>query len=168
MIRLIAWSVGTSFLFSIVEMAVFVHVSYLSIMPDLVLLVVLFTSIHNGVVAGIWTGFIAGIIFDFLSISPFGLHSFVFTTIGFMVGKVQGRYHIDRVFAPAVLAGFAMIFKVGLVLVLRGVFGPNIQVYSVFSRQLWIEMTLNIVFVPFVFGLLNMFPTTFLYKMFSS
>lgn len=28
MIRLIAWSVGTSFLFSIVEMAVFVHVSY--------------------------------------------------------------------------------------------------------------------------------------------
>ncbi|UZV96890.1 rod shape-determining protein MreD, partial [Treponema pallidum] len=27
-------------------MAVFVHVSYLSIMPDLVLLVVLFTSIH--------------------------------------------------------------------------------------------------------------------------
>ncbi|WNK74340.1 rod shape-determining protein MreD [Treponema pallidum] len=53
-------------------------------------------------------------------------------------------------------------------LVLRGVFGPNIQVYSVFSRQLWIEMTLNIVFVPFVFGLLNMFPTTFLYKRFSS
>lgn len=31
MIRLIAWSVGTSFLFSIVEMAVFVHVDRKSV-----------------------------------------------------------------------------------------------------------------------------------------
>ena len=81
--KVVLWTIAAAFLLGIFETAILSHIRFLPALPDLILILVVYIALHNGTVAGVTAGFFSGLIFDFLSLAPMGLHSFVFTVLGF-------------------------------------------------------------------------------------
>ena len=159
--KVILWAVAAAFLFGIFETAVLSHIRFLPVLPDLILILVVYIALHNGTVAGITAGFCSGLIFDFLSLAPIGLHSFVFTALGFLYGILYGKYNVRRFFFPLILGLSATFLKAGILLILHILFGQSIQVYDLLATSFWIEAAENALCAPLLFMLLGLFPDAF-------
>ena len=90
-----------------------------------------------------------------------GLHSFVFTVLGFLYGMLYGKYNVRRFFFPLILGLSATFLKAGILLVLRVLFGQSIQVYNLLAVPFWIEVAENSLCSPPLFMLLGLFPNAF-------
>ncbi|UTC67804.1 MULTISPECIES: rod shape-determining protein MreD [unclassified Treponema] len=159
--KVILWTSLSVFFITLLQTAVFSHISFFTVLPDLVLLTVIYIAISNGSLSGLICGFIAGLLADFLSASPIGLHSFIFTLTGYIVGKFYGIYNLNKIIFPCVLGGLAFLSKVLLLFILKLLFGQNIHTYNVFSLNFAIESAVNILFAPLVFLFFNLFPQAF-------
>ncbi|MEL3906332.1 MAG: rod shape-determining protein MreD [Treponema sp.] len=159
--NLILGTALTAFLLGVFETAVLSHIRFLPMLPDMVLILVIYIALYNGTAAGAVTGFSAGLIFDFLSLAPFGLHSFIFTLLGFLYGLLCGKYHIRRFFFPLILGFSATILKALCLFLLRFLFGQAIQVYDILSFVFWFETVFNACCTPLLFGLFGLFPAAF-------
>ena len=82
--KVILWTVAAAFLLGVFGTAILSHIQLLPALPDLILILVVYIALYNGTAAGITAGFFSGLIFDFLSLAPMGLHSFVFTVLGWI------------------------------------------------------------------------------------
>ena len=159
--KVILWTVAAAFLLGVFETAILSHIRFLPALPDLVLILVVYIALHNGTVAGITAGFFSGLIFDFLSLAPMGLHSFVFTALGFLYGILYRKYNVRRFFFPLILGLSATFLKAGILLVLHVLFGQGIQVYNLLAVSFWIEVVENALCAPLLFMLLGVFPNAF-------
>ena len=159
--KVILWTVAAAFLLGVFETAILSHIRFLPALPDLILILVVYIALHNGTVAGITAGFFSGLIFDFLSLAPMGLHSFVFTALGFLYGIVYRKYNVRRFFFPLILGLSATFLKAGILLVLHVLFGQGIQVYNLLAVSFWIEVVENALCAPLLFMLLGVFPNAF-------
>lgn len=159
--RIILWTVAAAFLLGVFETAILSHIRFLPALPDLILILVVCIALHNGTVAGIIAGFLAGLIFDFLSLAPLGLHSFVFTVLGFLYGMLYRKYNIRRFFFPFILGLSASFLKAGILFILNMLFGPSIQVYNILAVPFWAEATENALCAPFLFAVIGLFPNAF-------
>ena len=131
--KVILWTVAAAFLLGVFGTAILSHIQLLPALPDLILILVVYIALYNGTAAGITAGFFSGLIFDFLSLAPMGLHSFVFTVLGFLYGMLYGKYNVRRFFFPLILGLSATFLKAGILLVLRVLFGQSIQVYTLLA-----------------------------------
>ena len=159
--KVILWAVAAAFLLGVFETAILSHIRFLPALPDLILILVVYIALHNGTVAGITAGFFSGLIFDFLSLAPMGLHSFVFTALGFLYGILYRKYNVRRFFFPLILGLSATFLKAGILLVLHVLFGQGIQVYNLLAVSFWIEVVENALCAPLLFMLLGVFPNAF-------
>lgn len=159
--KIVLWTIATSFLLGVFETAILSHIQLLPALPDLILILVLYIALHNGTVAGMTAGFFSGLIFDFLSLAPMGLHSFVFTVLGFLCGILYRKYNVHRFFFPLILGLVATFLKVGILFILNILFGQSIQVYNLLSISFWIEAAANALCVPVLFILFGLFPNAF-------
>ena len=159
--KVILWTIAAAFLLGVFETAILSHLQFLPALPDLILILVVYIALYNGTVAGITAGFFSGLIFDFLSLAPMGLHSFVFTVLGFLYGMVYGKYNVRRFFFPLVFGLSATFFKAGILFILNVLFGQSIQVYALFAVPFWIEIAENALCAPLLFALLGAFPNAF-------
>ena len=146
--KVILWTSLSVFFITLLQTAIFSHISFFTVLPDLVLLTVIYIAISNGSLTGLICGFIAGLLADFLSAAPIGLHSFI--------------YNLNKVIFPCILGGLGFVFKVLLLFVLKMLFGQNIHTYNIFSINFAIEAAVNIFFTPFVFLFFNLFPQAFI------
>ena len=159
--KVILWTVAAAFLLGVFETAILSHIQLLPALPDLILILVVYIALYNGTVVGIMAGFLSGLIFEFLSLAPMGLHSFVFTVLGFLSGMLYRKYNIRRFFFPFVLGLSATFLKMGVLFILNVLFGKSIQVYNLFAASSWIEVTENAFCAPLLFLLLGSFPNAF-------
>ena len=159
--KVILWTVAAAFLLGVFETAILSHIRFLPALPDLILILVVYIALHNGTVAGITAGFFSGLIFDFLSLAPMGLHSFVFTALGFLYGILYRKYNVRRFFFPLILGLSATFLKAGILLVLHVLFGQGIQVYNLLAVSFWIEVVENALCAPPLFMLFGLFPNVF-------
>lgn len=159
--KVILWTVAAAFLLGVFETAILSHIRFLPALPDLILILVVYIALHNGTVAGITAGFFSGLIFDFLSLAPMGLHSFVFTALGFLYGILYRKYNVRRFFFPLILGLSATFLKAGILLVLHVLFGQGIKVYNLLAVSFWIEVVENALCAPLLFMLLGVFPNAF-------
>ena len=159
--KVILWTVAAAFLLGVFETAILSHIRFLPALPDLILILVVYIALHNGTVAGITAGFFSGLIFDFLSLAPMGLHSFVFTAFGFLYGILYRKYNVRRFFFPLILGLSATFLKAGILLILHILFGQSIQVYNLLAVSFWIEVVENALCAPLLFMLLGVFPNAF-------
>ena len=90
-----------------------------------------------------------------------GLHSFVFTVLGFLYGMLYGKYNVRRFFFPFMLGLSATFLKMGVLFLLKLLFGQSIQVYSLFAVSFWIEVAENALCAPLLFMLFGLFPNAF-------
>ncbi len=158
--KVVLWTSLTVFFIVLVRTAVFSHIEFLKFLPEIVLLIIAFIAISNGSITGMLCGFIAGLILDFLSLAPLGIHSFVFTLLAYIIGKFKGLYNINKFLFPCFLGLSSFLFKVVLVFLLSLLF-KNIHCYII-NIEFLIQIALNTLFAPVVFFLLNLFPSAFI------
>ncbi len=154
----------TIFFLVLLKTAVFSHLPFFDIHINLILFIIVYVSIINGSITGMLCAFIAGLLLDFLSISPIGLHSFIFTLSAYIIGKFKGVYNMNKFLFPAFLGFSSFLFNVLLVFVLHLIFGENIHIYDIFDLKFLIQLVLNTLFCPLVFLFLQLFPNAFIVK----
>ncbi len=125
--------------------------------PDIALILIVFFANRTGRMKGEITGFAAGLVEDFLSLSPLGFHAFIKTLIGYLVGLTRGKIFIDPVFMPLILITGATLFKYLFGGLLGAIFISPQMMEPVFSVKMGIELGINAVLSPFIFAFLKLF-----------
>jgi len=145
-----------SFAALILQSTLFDFLAIWNVKPDLVLLVVIFSAVRGGVMAGQVTGFFAGMLQGFVS-PPFGIHALVKTIIGHIYGKLEGTVSIDPFLIQLMLALIGTVAKTILMLIAKMIFGiPGLPVGEFFAT-LGLESLYTMVLAPVVFFILNKF-----------
>jgi len=132
-------------------------VIYIHAIPDLALCILVFIAYTNGTMTGQLTGFFSGFVLDFLSASPLGLNAFVRTIIGALSGFIKDTFYLDIFFLPMVLCAAATALKASIFFLLHIFFPDAVPVYSLQTLTFWIEIGLNTLLAPLIFGFLKLF-----------
>ena len=159
--KVLVSSIILSILLVLIQTSLFAHIPFFLITADLLLIYTTYLAIRNGSRFSICLSFASGIFLDFMSISPLGISSFILVFISFFLGKLHGKYDLNHLIVPFVLAILAMVTKLTLLFLLHFLFGSMIRVYNIYETKFWIEVALNFAFAPILFFVLNRFPTFF-------
>jgi rod shape-determining protein MreD len=125
--------------------------------PDLALGILVFIAYNNGMMTGQLTGFFSGFLMDFLSAAPLGFNAFIRTLVGALTGLMRGTFFLDVFFLPMGLCAGATLFKALLIFILHILFARVIPAYSLRGPTLWVELLLNSLSAPVLFGFLKFF-----------
>ncbi len=135
------------------------RIAIASVRPDIALIVMVFVSLRRGSMVGQVSGFAAGILEDFMSVSPLGFHPLMRAVIGYTYGKFSGTVFVDPFLMPMVLTAVATLLKGLLSGLVSTLFGITSSGFLYFAGRLWIEMGYNAVLSPFLFAALNLIKT---------
>lgn len=158
------WSSVLAVFFALLQAAVLSNIVALPAMPDLVLLTVLYVSLKNGAATGCTSGFISGLIVDFLSAAPVGLNAMTKTITGYIAGNFHDSFNLEKGFVPFFIAAVATLFKAALTWVLSFLFGSEIIAYKIAASPLWFETVINAVCSPLIFKTLGAFESLFVLR----
>ncbi|MDR0555013.1 MAG: rod shape-determining protein MreD [Treponema sp.] len=130
---------------------------YIHAVPDIALVILVFTAYVNGTTTGQLTGFCSGLLMDFLSAAPLGLNAFIRTILGALGGFMNGSFFLDTLFLPMVLCAGATLLKALLLYALHILFAGEVAAYGITEPTLWVELVLNTLSAPFLFAFLKLF-----------
>ena len=157
MAKKIIWGVVFILIAALLQSTVFSRLGiYIHAVPDLALIILIYCAYVNGTMTGQLTGFFSGFLLDFLSAAPLGLNALIRTLIGALTGLLKGTFFLDLLFLPMALCAGATILK-ALVYFLLHLLLAGVPSYSIFGLNLWIEIGMNTVLAPFMFGFLKLF-----------
>ncbi|MBQ9623532.1 MAG: rod shape-determining protein MreD [Treponema sp.] len=148
--------------FVVFETAILSNMLFLPAVPDFLLIVTLYVSVHNGRLFGVSSGFVSGLFLDFLSASPFGLHSLFRTIIGYISGVFNKTLNMDGVFLPILIGFVATLMKVFMIFVISVFFPDSVVPYSLLSKSFLFELAANSILTPLVFKFLGIFSNVIL------
>ena len=143
--------------FTLFQIAVLSNIYILPVVPDLLLICVLYLSVQNGRLFGVASGFCSGLFLDFLSTGPFGFHCLLRTIIGYFFGFFNKTLNISGFVFPFILGLASTVLKF-LLIWLICVFYTNLDIsVNFFSVNFLKEMIFNAVLVPIMFKFMNIF-----------
>lgn len=142
-------------LFAATQSTIFRHGLVAGVTPDVALLILIFSANQQGSFKAQTAGFVSGLIQDFLSITPLGFHAFTRTLLGYLYGVFKGKLFIDPILMPMLLAALGTFFKAVFGFFILAVFSPDYAAV-IFSTRLGIEIGLNALTAPFLYGLLKL------------
>jgi rod shape-determining protein MreD len=155
----VIWATVFSIVAGLLQSTLLSRLALYHAVPDLALGILVFTAYSNGTMTGQLTGFSSGLLLDFLSAAPLGFNALVRTLVGAVTGLLNGIFILDAIFLPMVLCAGATIAKAMLYFVLNVMFSGAVPAYVLFEPALWVELLLNTISAPFLFGLLKLFNT---------
>lgn len=154
--------ISTLFLFgaTIIESSILSNISFLLVVPDLVLICCIYFSLLNGKLYGEISGFISGFFLDFITGVPLGLNCVFRTIIGYISGIFADTIIISGFVIPVVSVGIGTVAKKILIFLISLVFPKlALNVYGFISYQFLFEFVANMVLAPIVFKFLSFFKT---------
>jgi rod shape-determining protein MreD len=157
MAKNVAWTAVFSLAAVLLQSTLFFRLSLNRVIPDLTLGIVVYSADVNGTMTGQLSGFFSGLLSDFISSAPLGLNAFIRTIMGAAVGLLKGTFFLDAVFLPMILCASATLFKAFMLFLLSLLLAGAVPSYSLAAPALWIELLLNALSAPFLFGLLKLF-----------
>ena len=140
----------------IVETSILSNISFLPAVPDLALICVLYFSFLNGKNYGQVSGFLSGLLLDFLSGSPLGFNCLYRTVIGYLSGGFRRTINSSGFIVPSVIGLLATILKVFLIWLIS-LFFKSIKIYNIFTFSFLFELVMNVLLTPLMFKFLNSF-----------
>ena len=140
----------------IVETSILSNISFLPAVPDLTLICVLYFSFLNGKNYGQVSGFLSGLLLDFLSGSPLGFNCLYRTVIGYLSGVFRRTINASGFIVPSVIGLLATILKVFLIWLIS-LFFKSIKIYNIFTFSFLFELVMNVLLTPLMFKFLNSF-----------
>ena len=145
----------------IVALAVLLQSTLLSfiaiydIIPDLVLVIVLFMSLKEGSLKGEITGFAGGIFVDFLSLAPLGFHSIIYGLIGFISGLTQKNVSTESILTQFLFIFISMICKYLVSSLIIVVFSVETTSFMLMGRHFFLELAYTMLITPLIFAMAN-------------
>ena len=140
----------------IVETSILSNISFLPAVPDLALICVLYFSFLNGKNYGQVSGFLSGLLLDFLSGSPLGFNCLYRTVIGYLSGVFRRTINSSGFIVPSLIGLLATILKVFLIWLIS-LFFKSIKIYNIFTFSFLFELVTNVLLTPLMFKFLNSF-----------
>lgn len=143
---------------TIIETSILSNISFLYVVPDLVLICSIYFSVLNGKFVGETTGFISGLILDFMTGLPFGFNCLFRTIIGYCFGIFTETLIFSGFVMPMLCVAIGTFSKY-LFTFLISIFFPNIHVLaaSIISKEFLFEIILNVILSPIIFKFLGVF-----------
>jgi len=158
MVKNCIWTVVFSTIAALLQSVLLYRISIYGAVPDISLGILVFCAYVNGPMSGQITGFFSGLFYDFLSVSPMGLNTFIRTIIGALGGLLRGMFFLDKIILPMLLCASATILKALLIFGLHLFFTGTVPAYPPLTTPLfWVELLLNTATAPFLFGFLKLF-----------
>jgi rod shape-determining protein MreD len=157
MTKHVLWASLFALIAALLQSTILGRIAVYHAVPDLMLGIIVYTAYNNGVMTGQVTGFCSGLLLDFMSASPLGLNALLRTVIGASAGLMHGTFFLDTVFLPMILCAAATLFKAAFLGFLHLVFSKGVPVYILETPTFWIEIIVNAVSAPFLFGFLKLF-----------
>lgn len=152
--------ISTLFIFAatIIESSILSNISFLLVVPDLVLICSIYFSLLNGKLYGEVSGFISGLFLDFITGVPFGFNCVFRTIIGYITGLFSNTIIISGLLIPMTSVGIATLTK-KLLIFLISLFFPrlSLNIYSIISYEFLFEFCANIILAPLVFKFISFF-----------
>lgn len=152
--------ISTLFLFAatIIESSILSNISFLLVVPDLVLICSIYFSLLNGKVYGEVSGFISGVFLDFITGVPFGLNCVFRTLMGYLFGLFSETIIISGLVIPMVSVAIGTVAKKLLIFFISLLFPKlSLNIYSIISYHFLFEFAANIILAPIVFKFLSFF-----------
>lgn len=149
---------------TLIESSILTNISILPVVPDLLLIIVLFISLENGKLMGETTGFISGLFLDFVSACPFGLNCLLRTIIGYIGGLFNKTLNTSGIILPALLGLCATVCKVLLLWLFSFLYPSSVIAYSPFTMNFLLEILMNTILTPLIFKFLRLFKNSLLLK----
>ena len=137
----------------IVQSMISMYFPLYGMVPDLMLVSVVYFSLRKGTVFGEAYGFFSGILLDVFSLQVFGARAVIFTVIGYLVGRYSHKLDETKVRVQVIICFMSMLFYLLVFNLICAVFLPRSNVFHIYA--LLTEVIYTSVFVPLVFGLLN-------------
>ena len=143
---------------TIIESSLLSNLSFLIVVPDLVLMCSIYFSILNGRTVGQIDGFISGLFLDFITGLPFGFNCLYRTILGYIFALFSKNIIISGILIPVVAVGLGTIAKT-ILMQLINIFFPNVSLYvtGLISFNFLFEFIENIILAPLVFKFLSFF-----------
>lgn len=158
MAKKVIWALVFILVAALLQSTVFSRLAILiHAVPDIALCILVFSAYINGTMTGQLTGFFSGVLLDFLSVAPLGLNALIRTLVGGVTGFIKGTFYLDAFILPMALCAGATILKALLYYLLHLLFADAIPSYSVFDLTLWVELGMNTLSAPILFGFLKLF-----------
>jgi rod shape-determining protein MreD len=156
MVKKIIWALVFILVAAVLQSTLLRQIALFNAVPDLALGILVFAAYMNGAMTGQITGFLSGIIMDFLSSAPLGLNALLRTLIGGLTGFMKGTFFMDTFLLPMSLCAGATIFK-ALSLLLLHLFLDSVPAYDFTALTFWMELGLNTITAPLLFIFLKLF-----------
>ena len=152
--------ISTLFLFAatIIESSILSNISFLIVVPDLVLICCIYFSLLNGKLYGEISGFISGIFLDFITGVPFGFNCVFRTLMGYLFGIFSETIIISGLVIPMVSVAIGTVSKKLLIFLISLMFPKlSLNIYSIISYQFLFEFSANVILAPIIFKFLSFF-----------
>ena len=157
MIKCMFFSILFSLSFVLFQTSILDSFFIIPVIPDILLILVLFLGLYNGSLFGEIHGFFTGLLIDFLTVGPLGLYTLLFSILGFLAGLLKKNVNTSGFFLVLFLGFIAFLVKT-LILYLLNFFFPNlINHYSLVASATYLELGLTALFTPIVFKFLDLF-----------
>ena len=124
--------------------------------PDLALILLIASAWSYGCFVGEISGFLIGLSFDAMSLSPLGFHAFLLTLAGYLAGRLQGSISPGVWVFPVLAVLAAAVLKYAGSLLLALIFGISFGSAGHFSLSTAIETAENIILTPVIFRLFSL------------
>jgi rod shape-determining protein MreD len=157
MAKNVVWATVFALIAALIQSSLLSRIRVYNAMPDLSLGILVYSAYVNGTMTGQLSGFFSGLFLDFLSMSPLGLFALIRTIIGALAGLIKGVFFLDTVLLPMALCAAATCARALMLFALHILFGGAIPAYSFTEPVFWVELGLNSLTAPFLFGLLRQF-----------
>ena len=95
------------FVLFLLQTTFFPRLTFLSVVPNLLLILTVTHGFINGKKSGLFTGFFCGLLIDIFYSNLFGFYSLVYMYIGYMTGLLYNVYYDDDVKVPMVLVAIS-------------------------------------------------------------
>jgi rod shape-determining protein MreD len=157
MAKNVIWAVVFALCAAILQSTLLNRLALYGAVPDLALGIIVYSAYVNGTMTGQLSGFFSGVLLDFLSAAPLGLNALIRTVIGALAGLMTGTFFLDIFFLPMALCAAATMVKILALFLLHLLFAGAVPAYPLGEPLLWVELGLNTLSAPFLFGLLKRF-----------
>ena len=164
MIKKILWSLLFILAAAILQSTLLRYAAIFDAIPDFTLIILVFIAYGNGAMPGQVTGFLSGLMMDFLSSAPLGFNAFYRTLIGGLVGMMKGNFYLNNFLLPMTLCAGATLIKGASRLLLHLLLPRYVPAFDFTLPIFWVELGLNIILAPFIFSFLELFKSLLLGK----
>lgn len=131
-----------------------------TIRPDFMFIFIMFFALRKGGLAGLWIGFIGGLLLDMdlgeedgvngIKYYKLGLHAMSYSLVGYILGKFGRNLYNESVISVSVTAFILTLFARGLTYLLFTFFFHDTANYSFFATAVY-----NCVIAPIFFYVLS-------------